>query len=81
VNSLHWQAIDRLADRLVVEGRSDDGVVEAVRVAEAASFALGVQWHPEYKVTENPISMVLFQAFGKAARARSKSRRAREMAA
>ena len=81
VNSLHWQAIDRLADRLVIEGRSDDGVIEAVRVSDAASFALGVQWHPEYKVTESTISMMLFQAFGKAARARSKSRRAREMAA
>ena len=49
VNSLHWQAIDRLAPRLTVEGRSDDGVVEAVRVNDAAAFALGVQWHPEYK--------------------------------
>ncbi len=81
VNSLHWQAIDRLADRLVVEGRADDGVIEAVRVADAASFALGVQWHPEYKVTENPVSMVLFQAFGKAARSRHERRRARELAA
>jgi putative glutamine amidotransferase len=81
VNSLHWQAIDRLADRLVVEGRAPDGVIEAVRVADAAGFALGVQWHPEWKVAENPVSLALFQAFGKAARARAERRRARELAA
>ncbi len=81
VNSLHWQAIDQLAPRLAIEGRSDDGVIEAVRVSDAAAFALGVQWHPEYKVTENSVSMALFQAFGKAARARFKGRRARGLAA
>jgi putative glutamine amidotransferase len=81
VNSLHWQAIDRLAPRLTVEGRSDDGVIEAVRVSDAPAFALGVQWHPEYKVTESAISMALFQAFGKAARARGDRRRTRELAA
>jgi putative glutamine amidotransferase len=81
VNSLHWQAIDRLADRLVIEGRSDDGVIEAVSVADASGFALGVQWHPEYKVTESTISMTLFQAFGKAAETRFKNRRARVLAA
>jgi putative glutamine amidotransferase len=81
VNSLHWQAIDRLADRLTVEGRAPDGVIEAVRVSDAGGFALGVQWHPEWKVTENPVSLALFQAFGKAARARAERRRARELAA
>jgi putative glutamine amidotransferase len=81
VNSLHWQAIDRLAERLVVEGRAPDGVIEAVRVADAGGFALGVQWHPEWKVAENPVSLALFQAFGKAARARAERRRSRELAA
>ncbi|HEY2889514.1 MAG TPA: gamma-glutamyl-gamma-aminobutyrate hydrolase family protein [Dongiaceae bacterium] len=81
VNSLHWQAIDRLAPRLTIEGRSDDEVIEAVRVSDAVAFALGVQWHPEYKVTDNSVSMALFQSFGKAARARFKGRRARGLAA
>ena len=46
------------------------------------AFALGVQWHPEWKFDgQAPISMALFQAFGKAARARAKRRRARELAA
>jgi putative glutamine amidotransferase len=81
VNSLHWQAIDRLADRLAVEGRAPDGVVEAVRVCDARSFALGVQWHPEWKVLQNPVSVALFRAFGDAARRRAEQRAARGLAA
>jgi putative glutamine amidotransferase len=81
VNSLHWQAIDRLAEPLAVEGRAPDGVIEAVRVREAGAFALGVQWHPEWKVSLNPVSAALFRAFGAAARARAERRRARGLAA
>jgi putative glutamine amidotransferase len=73
-NSLHWQAIDRLAPGLVVEGHADDGVIEAVRVAAARNFALGVQWHPEYRVTENAVSLAIFKAFGDACRVRAASR-------
>ena len=80
VNSLHWQGIDRVADRLVVEGRAPDGVVEAVRVKDAG-FALGAQWHPEFRATANPDSVKLFQAFGAAARERARQRRARQPAA
>jgi putative glutamine amidotransferase len=80
VNSLHWQGIDRVSDRLVVEGRAPDGVVEAVRVKDAG-FALGAQWHPEFRATQNPDSLKLFQAFGAAARERARQRRARQAAA
>jgi len=73
-NSLHWQAIDRLAPGLVAEGHAHDGVIEAVRVAKARNFALGVQWHPEYRVTENPVSLAIFKAFGEACRARARMR-------
>lgn len=66
INSLHWQAIDALSDRLEVEARAPDGTVEAVRVRDARSFALGVQWHPEYKVLEDPLSTALFRAFREA---------------
>ncbi|MCU0278692.1 MAG: gamma-glutamyl-gamma-aminobutyrate hydrolase family protein [Candidatus Nanopelagicales bacterium] len=46
VNSRHHQAV---ADpgRLVVTGLAEDDTVEACEV-EGASFALGVQWHPEH---------------------------------
>ena len=43
---------------------------------DARRFALAVQWHPEWKVLENPFSRALFAAFG-AARSRS-ARRASE---
>ncbi len=68
VNSLHAQAIDRLGQGLVVEAVSEDGVIEAVRATEVLEFALGVQWHPEYKVRENPFYSAIFEAFGQACR-------------
>ena len=74
VNSLHRQGIDRLAPRLTAEGHAPDGTVEAVRVTDAPAFALGVQWHPEYKAAANPFSMKLYRAFGDAARAYAKMR-------
>ncbi|MGH6937416.1 gamma-glutamyl-gamma-aminobutyrate hydrolase family protein [Hypericibacter sp.] len=74
VNSLHWQAIDRLAPGLVVEAKAPDDVIEAVRVEKAKNFAFGVQWHPEYKVTENAVSLALFRAFGTACRERARAR-------
>lgn len=74
VNSLHAQGIDRLAPGLVVEAVADDGTIEAISVAAAPAFALGVQWHPEWRVRENPISLRLFRAFGDAARERAAAR-------
>ncbi len=67
VNSLHSQAIDRPAAGLTVEAMSLDDVVEAVSV-DGNRFAIGVQWHPEYKVLEDPYSTALFAAFGTACR-------------
>ncbi|MEQ8357507.1 MAG: gamma-glutamyl-gamma-aminobutyrate hydrolase family protein [Kiloniellaceae bacterium] len=71
VNSLHWQGLDRVADSLIVEAQAEDGTPEAVSVTHAKSFALGVQWHPEYKAWEDPFSSQLFEAFGAAARVRA----------
>ena len=69
VNSLHGQGVDRLAPDLAVEARAPDGLVEAFRVKSAPSFALAVQWHPEWQVMRNPFSQALFAEFGRAARA------------
>ncbi|WP_395405050.1 gamma-glutamyl-gamma-aminobutyrate hydrolase family protein [Pseudoduganella sp. UC29_106] len=68
VNSLHGQGIDQLAPGLLVEARSDDGLVEAYAVANSPGFTLAVQWHPEWRVADNPVSMKLFSAFGLACR-------------
>ena len=69
VNSLHSQGVDRLGEGLVVEAVAEDGLVEAFRVADAPGFALAVQWHPEWKVKDYPVSLDLFRAFGEACRA------------
>jgi len=76
VNSLHSQGIDRLGEGLAVEARAPDGLVEAFRIQRAQSFAVAVQWHPEWKVLSNPFSRALFAAFGTAAREYMQTRRA-----
>jgi putative glutamine amidotransferase len=75
VNSLHSQGVDRLGDRLIVEARAPDGVVEAFRVRNAPRFALAVQWHPEWKVMSNEFSKALFAAYGASARERAREHR------
>lgn len=47
VNSLHHQAIDVVAEDLVIVARSADGIVEAVEHKNYGNFLVGVQWHPE----------------------------------
>jgi putative glutamine amidotransferase len=66
VNSLHGQGILDPGRRIVIEGVADDGTIEAIRVADAPDFALGVQWHAEYDPQRNPINRALFRAFGEA---------------
>lgn len=68
VNSLHSQAVDRLADGLLVEATADDGLIEAFVVKDAPAFTLGVQWHPEWQVQTNKASTAIFRAFGEACR-------------
>ncbi|WP_343312594.1 gamma-glutamyl-gamma-aminobutyrate hydrolase family protein [Brucella sp. BE17] len=68
VNSVHRQAIDRLAPRLAVEAVAKDGTVEAVSVTDAKGFVVGVQWHPEYWAATDAPSRKIFEAFGKAVR-------------
>ena len=69
VNSLHGQGIQEPGRRIVVEGVAEDGTIEAIRIADAAGFALGVQWHAEYDPQHNPINRALFEAFGAALQA------------
>jgi putative glutamine amidotransferase len=66
VNSLHSQGVDRLADGLDVDATADDGLVEAFVVRDAPGFTLGLQWHPEWMVQDNEVSLSIFQAFGEA---------------
>ncbi|MBT9289307.1 gamma-glutamyl-gamma-aminobutyrate hydrolase family protein [Prosthecodimorpha staleyi] len=81
VNSLHRQGIAELSPRLAIEATAPDGTIEAVRVADAAGFAVGVQWHPEYWVGSDNASSRLFQAFGAAVRAEAAARLPQPLAA
>jgi putative glutamine amidotransferase len=74
VNSLHTQGIDTLAPGLVAEAFAQDGLIEAIRPADARTFALGVQWHPEWKPADDPLSSAIFRAFGAACRERCAQR-------
>ncbi|MGU3575891.1 gamma-glutamyl-gamma-aminobutyrate hydrolase family protein [Brucellaceae bacterium C25G] len=74
VNSLHRQAIDKLAPVLNIEATAEDGTVEAVSVRDAKDFALGTQWHPEYWAASDAPSRQIFEAFGDAVRAHQKNR-------
>jgi putative glutamine amidotransferase len=74
VNSVHGQGIDRLADGLRIEAIAEDGLVEAVSVADAQQFALAVQWHPEWQVQNNQFYLATFKAFGDACRAQARKR-------
>jgi putative glutamine amidotransferase len=75
VNSLHQQGIDRLAPGLVIEATAPDGQIEAVRLS-SARFVVGVQWHPEHRLAEEPFSRALFALFGEACLSHSRRRHA-----
>lgn len=66
VNSLHRQAVERLARQLDVEAVAEDGTIEAVSVRDSRAFALGVQWHPEFWAAHDKPSRAIFEAFGEA---------------
>ncbi len=66
VNSVHQQGVDKLGQGLVIEARAPDGLVEAFSSDRSDRFVLAVQWHPEWKVTENPFYLSMFEAFKQA---------------
>jgi putative glutamine amidotransferase len=66
VNSIHGQAVNRLAPGFRVEALAPDGVIEAITLPNAPGFNLGLQWHPEWQAAGNPVSVAIFQAFATA---------------
>jgi putative glutamine amidotransferase len=74
-NTLHGQGIKRPGARVVIDGHAPDGTPEAIYIEGAAGFTLSVQWHPEYRAAQDPVSRPLFEAFGRAARAWAEGRR------
>jgi putative glutamine amidotransferase len=70
VNSLHYQGLASIGQGLTVHGTAPDGLAEVVAVDDHP-FAIGVQWHPEYRPDLNPASRNLLTAFGAAVRLNS----------
>ena len=60
VNSLHHQAIDRVAEGFLTAATAKDGVVEAIE-RQGGSFALGVQFHPEMLSATRADMLAIFQ--------------------
>ena len=50
VNSAHHQAAGATGPDVVISGRAPDGVIEAIE-APGRRFCIGVQWHPEYRIS------------------------------
>jgi putative glutamine amidotransferase len=65
VNSTHHQAVKTAAPGLLVDARAPDGIIEGIEDPNRR-FCIGVQWHPEYAVSEADLR--LFAAFIDAAR-------------
>src|SRR5260370_40369028 len=59
VNSLQGQGILEPGKRVDVEGVAEDGAVEAIRIADAAGYALGGEWHAEYASERDPVNRAL----------------------
>lgn len=68
VNSVHYQAVDRLGDGLIVNATSSDGVVEAVSALHSSAPVFAVQWHPEWRAEERPHDLAFWHFLGEAAR-------------
>lgn len=66
VNSLHHQAVERLAAPLSICARDSDGFVQGIE-EPAHRFLIGVQWHPEY-LPYKRAQRALFQAFAESVR-------------
>ena len=51
VNSAHHQAVKAAGPGLVIDAVAEDGVVEGIEDPRRR-FCLGVQWHPEFEISE-----------------------------
>jgi putative glutamine amidotransferase len=69
VNSMHHQALARVASGLVATAHAPDGVIEGVEWNGDDWWMLGVQWHPEELLhTAEPWDRAIFAAFADAVR-------------
>lgn len=62
INSFHHQAVEMPAPGLKVSVTACDGVIEALE-SEGDDFIMGVQWHPERMIFDNPAQYALLETF------------------
>jgi putative glutamine amidotransferase len=60
VNSAHHQAAKDVPDGVTVNALAPDGVVEGIEAGDRR-FCLGVQWHPEFELSDG--DSAIFRAF------------------
>ena len=72
VNSMHHQAIKTLGRGLREVAWAPDGIVEGIELADGHRFVVGVQWHPEELVAQDPAACSLFAALVGEARRRAR---------
>jgi len=69
VNSVHYQAIDRLGDGLAVNATGPEGVIEAISATGTTAPVFAVQWHPEWRPEGRAHDLAFWNYLGEAARA------------
>ena len=67
VNSIHHQGVHELGEGLVVTAVAPDGVIEGIELP-GHPFAIGVQWHPECIIHDDPAMRRLFEGLVEASR-------------
>lgn len=61
VNSFHFQAVKKVAEKLKITALSEDGIIEGVESKEPSLAFLGVQWHPDFAYDHLEQEMAVFR--------------------
>jgi putative glutamine amidotransferase len=72
VNSLHHQSIKQVAPGFRIVARAPDGIVEGIE-SRNGHFAVGVQFHPEWLIDDDPRIVTVFEEFVRAAKNQDRS--------
>lgn len=74
VNSMHHQAVKRIAEGLRPVAWAPDGIVEGLELVDGDRFLVAVQWHPEELVGEHEHARRLFAGMVEEARGFARQR-------
>ena len=65
VNSLHHQAVENLANNLLIGAKAKDNITESIELKNKNlhPFVLGIQWHPELLDPTDPMAKPIAERF------------------